>query len=48
MSILYAKKVPVTGGDTLWANMALAYDNLAAPYAGHAWNTRGGARYRLL
>lgn len=29
MSILYAKKVPVTGGDTLWANMALAYDNLA-------------------
>jgi taurine dioxygenase len=30
MSILYAKKVPVTGGDTLWANMALAYNNLAA------------------
>ena len=29
MSILYAKKVPATGGDTLWANMALAYDNLA-------------------
>lgn len=29
MSILYAKKVPVTGGDTLWANMALAYENLA-------------------
>ena len=29
MSILYAKSVPVTGGDTLWANMALAYDNLA-------------------
>ena len=31
MSILYAKKVPGTGGDTLWANMALAYDALAAP-----------------
>lgn len=29
MSILYAKSVPETGGDTLWANMALAYDNLA-------------------
>ena len=29
MSILYAKKVPATGGDRLWANMALAYDNLA-------------------
>jgi taurine dioxygenase len=29
MSILYAKSVPKTGGDTLWANMALAYDNLA-------------------
>jgi len=29
MSILYAKKVPITGGDTLWANMALAYNNLA-------------------
>ncbi len=29
MSILYAEKVPVTGGDTLWANMALAYENLA-------------------
>ena len=28
MSILYAKKVPETGGDTLWANMALAYDRL--------------------
>lgn len=29
MSILYAKKVPETGGDTLWANMALAYEKLA-------------------
>lgn len=29
MSILYAKKVPETGGDTLWANMVLAYDRLA-------------------
>lgn len=29
MSILYAKTVPETGGDTLWANMALAYDNLS-------------------
>ena len=28
ISILYAKKVPETGGDTLWANMALAYDRL--------------------
>jgi taurine dioxygenase len=28
MSILYAQKVPETGGDTLWANMALAYDRL--------------------
>ena len=28
MSILYAKTVPATGGDTLWANMALAYENL--------------------
>ena len=24
-----SKKVPETGGDTLWANMALAYDRLA-------------------
>lgn len=29
ISILYAKKVPETGGDTLWANMALAYDRLS-------------------
>ena len=28
MSILYAQKVPETGGDTLWANMALAYERL--------------------
>ena len=28
MSILYAQKVTETGGDTLWANMALAYDRL--------------------
>ena len=28
MSILHAKKVPAAGGDTLWANMALAYENL--------------------
>jgi taurine dioxygenase len=28
MSILYAREVPQTGGDTLWANMYAAYDAL--------------------
>ncbi len=28
MSILLAKAVPATGGDTLWANMAMAYETL--------------------
>ena len=28
MSILLAKVVPDTGGDTLWANMAMAYETL--------------------
>ena len=31
MSILYAKNVPEAGGDTLWANIAVAYDALAVP-----------------
>ena len=28
MSILYAKQVPKTGGDTLWANLYAVYDAL--------------------
>ncbi len=30
-SILYARVIPESGGDTLWANMQAAYDALAAP-----------------
>jgi taurine dioxygenase len=30
-SILYAQEIPEIGGDTLWANMYLAYDALSAP-----------------
>jgi len=30
LSVLYAKQVPETGGDTLWANMYHAYDTLPA------------------
>jgi len=30
-SILYAKSLPALGGDTLWSNMQLAYEQLSAP-----------------
>jgi taurine dioxygenase len=30
-SVLHARIVPATGGDTLWANMYAAYDDLAEP-----------------
>ncbi|HXW76427.1 MAG TPA: taurine dioxygenase [Candidatus Eremiobacteraceae bacterium] len=30
-SILYAQEIPPLGGDTLWANMYLAYDTLSGP-----------------
>lgn len=30
LSVLYAKKVPASGGDTLWANMYAAFDTLPA------------------
>ena len=30
-SILYARVIPESGGDTLWSNMYAAYDSLAAP-----------------
>jgi taurine dioxygenase len=30
-SILYAKSLPVEGGDTLWSNMKVAYENLSRP-----------------
>lgn len=30
-SILYAKSLPPLGGDTLWSNMQLAYEQLSAP-----------------
>ena len=31
-SILYAKEVPPVGGDTLWANLYLAYEDLSPGY----------------
>src|SRR5580692_8523318 len=30
-AVLYAEEIPEVGGDTLWANMYLAYETLAAP-----------------
>lgn len=34
-SILYAKEVPASGGDTLWASMVAAYDTLPAEIRSH-------------
>ena len=31
MAVLYAEEIPEIGGDTLWANMYLAYEALSAP-----------------
>ena len=28
-SMLYAKELPAAGGDTMWANLYLAYENLS-------------------
>src|SRR5262249_7538226 len=33
-SILYAKQLPPTGGDTLWSNMRAAFEALSAPMQG--------------
>jgi taurine dioxygenase len=30
-AVLYAEEIPKVGGDTLWANMYLAYETLASP-----------------
>jgi taurine dioxygenase len=30
-AVLYAEEIPAIGGDTLWANMYLAYETLSAP-----------------
>src|ERR1043166_64804 len=31
-SILYAKSLPANGGDTIWANMRAAYEQLSPPF----------------
>ena len=33
-AVLYAEEIPEVGGDTLWANMYLAYETLSSPLKG--------------